>query len=139
MKQTVFGAYLYMTCLLILAILASRVMSSTISDTVDLRPSSRHVSATALVWFPTAKWLGPLRWWVPWKVQAIFAAAGRLLGLTPMMKKYISEEEFAEIQKRRVYERSFYNQESVLMLSRSLISWSDVSVQELSTALYRVR
>ncbi|KAJ8096621.1 hypothetical protein POJ06DRAFT_41633 [Lipomyces tetrasporus] len=41
MKQTVFGAYLYMTCLLILAILASPVMSSTISDTVDWRPSSR--------------------------------------------------------------------------------------------------
>ncbi|KAE8548872.1 hypothetical protein EYB25_009255 [Talaromyces marneffei] len=33
----------------------------------------QHVSATALVWFPTARWLGPLRWWVPWKVQAIFA------------------------------------------------------------------
>ncbi|KFY77714.1 hypothetical protein V499_02962 [Pseudogymnoascus sp. VKM F-103] len=62
---------------------------------------TQHVSATAMVWFPTATWLGPLRWWVPWKVQALFAAAGRLMGLTPMMKRYTSDEEFAEIQKTK--------------------------------------
>ncbi|KFY49255.1 hypothetical protein V495_00636 [Pseudogymnoascus sp. VKM F-4514 (FW-929)] len=62
---------------------------------------TQHVSATAMIWFPTATWLGPLRWWVPWKVQALFAAAGRLIGLTPMMKRYTSEEEFAEIQKTK--------------------------------------
>ncbi|GAM41091.1 hypothetical protein TCE0_041f13952 [Talaromyces pinophilus] len=60
---------------------------------------TQHVAATALVWFPTATWLGPLRWWVPWKVQAGFALAGRLLGLTPTMKKYTSDEEFAAFQK----------------------------------------
>ncbi|KAF2708234.1 hypothetical protein K504DRAFT_334527, partial [Pleomassaria siparia CBS 279.74] len=41
---------------------------------------SRHASATALVMFPTAWWLGPLRWWVPWKFQAGMALFGRLLG-----------------------------------------------------------
>ena len=54
-----------------------------------------------MIWFPTATWLGALRWWVPWKVQALFATVGRFVGLTPMMKRYTSEEEFAEIQKAK--------------------------------------
>jgi hypothetical protein len=32
-------------------------------------------------------------------MQAGFALAGRLLGLTPTMKRYTSEEELAEFQK----------------------------------------
>jgi hypothetical protein len=58
---------------------------------------SRHVSSSALVWLPTMTWLGPLRWWVPWKVQALFAVLGRLGGLTPMMDKYTSKEDWAEL------------------------------------------
>lgn len=54
-----------------------------------------------MVWFPTTTWLGALRWWLPWKMQAAFALVGRLMGLTPMMKRYTSEEEFAEIERAK--------------------------------------
>ncbi|KAK4903460.1 hypothetical protein LTR27_000391 [Elasticomyces elasticus] len=40
----------------------------------------QHVSASALVWFPRATWLGPLRWWVPWKIQAGLAGLAGMLG-----------------------------------------------------------
>ncbi|KAF2027518.1 hypothetical protein EK21DRAFT_71764 [Setomelanomma holmii] len=30
----------------------------------------QHATASALVLFPTAWWLGPLRWWVPWELRA---------------------------------------------------------------------
>jgi len=56
----------------------------------------QHVSATALVWFPTVTWLGPLRWWVPWKMQAFFAMVARLVGRTPLMEKYTPKEEWAK-------------------------------------------
>ncbi|KFY75677.1 hypothetical protein V499_04351 [Pseudogymnoascus sp. VKM F-103] len=59
----------------------------------------QHVSSTALVWFPTATWLGPLRWWMPWKIQALFAAVGRLGRLTPAMEKYTSKEDWGVIQR----------------------------------------
>ena len=62
---------------------------------------NRHVSATALVWFPTAKFLGPLRWWVPWKVQGAFAAAARLLGYQPLLEKYTPAAEWAKIQQAK--------------------------------------
>ncbi|OCK73577.1 hypothetical protein K432DRAFT_438272 [Lepidopterella palustris CBS 459.81] len=48
----------------------------------------QHVSATALVWFPTVRFLGPLRWWIPWKIQGAFAGIARLLGYTPLLEKY---------------------------------------------------
>ncbi|KAF2810503.1 uncharacterized protein BDZ99DRAFT_463077 [Mytilinidion resinicola] len=54
----------------------------------------QHVSATALVWFPTATWLGPLRWWVPWKMQAGFAQVARWCGYTPLTEKYTPKEEW---------------------------------------------
>lgn len=56
----------------------------------------QHVSATALVWFPTATWLGPLRWWVPWKMQGLFAMVARLVGRTPLMERYTPKEEWAK-------------------------------------------
>jgi len=62
---------------------------------------NRHVSATALVWFPTAKFLGPLRWWVPWKVQGAFAAVARLLGYQPLLEKYTPAAEWAKIQQAK--------------------------------------
>lgn len=61
----------------------------------------QHVSATALVWFPTAKFLGPLRWWVPWKVQGAFAAVARLLGYQPLLEKYTPAAEWAKIQQAK--------------------------------------
>ena len=63
--------------------------------------SHRHVSASALVWFPKATWLGPLRWWVPWKVQAFFATAARLMGLAPIMERYVDKEDWEAIQKAK--------------------------------------
>jgi len=58
----------------------------------------RHVTATAMVWFPTATWLGPLRWWVPWKMQAAFAAVARLFGKKPAMKAYTDAEHWEALQ-----------------------------------------
>ncbi|KAE9379686.1 hypothetical protein N431DRAFT_527040 [Stipitochalara longipes BDJ] len=63
---------------------------------------TQHISASTLVWFPTATWLGPLRWWVPWKVQALFATMGRLMGLTPMMERYTSKVDLEAIQKAKI-------------------------------------
>jgi hypothetical protein len=44
---------------------------------------------------------GPLRWWVPWKLQAFFAAMGRLMGLTPVMQKYTSKADMEAIWKAK--------------------------------------
>jgi hypothetical protein len=46
-------------------------------------------------------WLGPLRWWVPWKLQAFFAAMGRLMGFTPVMEKYTSKADMEAIRKAK--------------------------------------
>lgn len=56
----------------------------------------RHASASALVVFPTAWWLGPLRWWVPWVVQAGVARVGRLAGYRALMERYTGKEEWDE-------------------------------------------
>ncbi|KIM96174.1 hypothetical protein OIDMADRAFT_33556 [Oidiodendron maius Zn] len=58
----------------------------------------QHNSSTTSVWFPTVTWLGPLRWWVPWVVQASFAAVGRLAGMAPVMEKYTSKEDWEMIR-----------------------------------------
>ncbi|KAF2116528.1 hypothetical protein BDV96DRAFT_28095 [Lophiotrema nucula] len=54
----------------------------------------QHASATALVWFPRQKWLGPLRWWVPWKIQGGFAAVGKMFGYKALLEKYTPKEEW---------------------------------------------
>ncbi|KAF3046092.1 hypothetical protein E8E12_011010 [Didymella heteroderae] len=56
----------------------------------------QHASASAPVVFPTAWWLGPLRWWVPWTVQKGIAGVGRLCGYKALMQKYTGEEEWEE-------------------------------------------
>ena len=38
-----------------------------------------------------------LRWWVPWMVQAVFARVARLMGLTHMIEKYTSKEDWEAI------------------------------------------
>jgi hypothetical protein len=45
---------------------------------------SQHVTATAIVMFPRAWWLGPLRWMVPWAVQGTLAWVARGLGYVPL-------------------------------------------------------
>lgn len=50
---------------------------------------TQHVSATALVVFPKAWWLGPLRWWLPWMLQGGIAALARLLGYKPLRDEFI--------------------------------------------------
>jgi hypothetical protein len=57
---------------------------------------NRHASETALVLFPTAWWLGPLRWWVPWRLQGAIAMVGRLLGYRALMEKYTPKEDWYE-------------------------------------------
>jgi hypothetical protein len=59
----------------------------------------RHASASALVLFPTAWWLGPLRWWVPWQLQGAIAWVGRCCGYRALMKKYTKEEDWEEYVK----------------------------------------
>ena len=54
----------------------------------------RHDAATAIVVFPTAKWLGPLRWWLPWKLQAAIAGIGRLTGVRGVQKEYTTDEDW---------------------------------------------
>lgn len=61
---------------------------------------NRHVSATALVWFPRAWFLGPLRWWIPYQFQALCALMARCAGMKPLIEKYMSENEWEEVQER---------------------------------------
>ncbi|KAH7090492.1 hypothetical protein FB567DRAFT_292954 [Paraphoma chrysanthemicola] len=59
----------------------------------------QHATASALVLFPTAWWLGPLRWWVPWKLQGLIAWVGKGCGYTALMREYTSEEDWEEFFK----------------------------------------
>ncbi|KAH7122371.1 hypothetical protein B0J11DRAFT_336946 [Dendryphion nanum] len=61
----------------------------------------QHISATALVWFPGAWWLGPLRWWVPYQVQAGFAGLARLLGYRPLLEEYTPKEHWGKYLKMK--------------------------------------
>ena len=51
-----------------------------------------------MVWFPTTWFLGPLRWWVPWKIQAALAGVARLVGKMPAMQKYTAKEDWEAFQ-----------------------------------------
>jgi len=61
--------------------------------------SFRHVTDTALVMYPTASWLGPLRWWIPCVAQAAFATVARMMGRTPLMERYTPEAEWKKLQR----------------------------------------
>ena len=52
------------------------------------------------MWFPRAWFLGPLRWWIPYQFQAVCAVMARWSGMKPLIKKYMSEEEWEEVQER---------------------------------------
>lgn len=56
----------------------------------------QHATASALVVFPTAWWLGPLRWWVPWMLQAGVSGVGRLFGYKALMEEYTGKEDWEE-------------------------------------------
>lgn len=45
-----------------------------------------------MIMLPKASFLGPLRWWIPWKFQAGIAAIGRLRGYRALMEKYTPKE-----------------------------------------------
>jgi len=49
-----------------------------------------------MVMFPTAWWLGPLRWWIPWKFQGAIAWVGRGMGYRPLMREYMGVREWEE-------------------------------------------
>ncbi|KAF2103825.1 hypothetical protein NA57DRAFT_50692 [Rhizodiscina lignyota] len=59
----------------------------------------QHVTQSAMVMLPSAWWLGPLRWWIPWQLQRIGAAIARLCGYKPWMKRYTTEEDFKILAK----------------------------------------
>jgi hypothetical protein len=46
--------------------------------------------------FPTARWLGPLRWWVPWALQSAIATVGMWCGYRPLMEEYTPREDWEE-------------------------------------------
>jgi hypothetical protein len=56
----------------------------------------RHASASAMIMFPTAWWLGPLRWWVPWSIQAAVTKVAKLAGYRALMENYTPKEEWEE-------------------------------------------
>ncbi|KAF2741169.1 hypothetical protein EJ04DRAFT_548110 [Polyplosphaeria fusca] len=56
--------------------------------------TAQHASATALVWFPRVKWLGPLRWWLPWKFQGGIAWVAKMMGYRALLKEYTPKEEW---------------------------------------------
>jgi hypothetical protein len=58
-------------------------------------------TATIMLIFPTASWLGPLRWWVPWKLQAFIAAIARWTGTESIMEEYTDKEDWERIQKAK--------------------------------------
>ncbi|EXJ56785.1 hypothetical protein A1O7_07129 [Cladophialophora yegresii CBS 114405] len=56
----------------------------------------QHFSATALIMFPGLWILGPLRWWIPWVVQSICAYLALWMGYTPLLEKYMSQEDWED-------------------------------------------
>jgi hypothetical protein len=62
----------------------------------------RHVSASALIFLPKIWPLGPLRWFLPWLLQAFFAHIGMLFGYKPLLREYMTAEEWesADVQER---------------------------------------
>ncbi|KEF63752.1 uncharacterized protein A1O9_01730 [Exophiala aquamarina CBS 119918] len=60
----------------------------------------QHVAATAMVIFSGAWFLGPLRWWVPWKLQALGATIAQWRGKKTLMQQYLSKEEWEDVQSR---------------------------------------
>ncbi|KAK4938608.1 hypothetical protein LTR10_020959 [Elasticomyces elasticus] len=63
---------------------------------------TQHVSDTALVWFPRAWFLGPLRWWIPLQMQAACATIATWQGMKPLMRQYLSAEDWKEAQRRMI-------------------------------------
>ncbi|MCJ1341510.1 hypothetical protein MMC09_006806 [Bachmanniomyces sp. S44760] len=57
-----------------------------------------EVSATTLIWFPKANWLGSLRWMMPFALERSFAAVGKMLGYEAVMEKYTLPEDWAKYQ-----------------------------------------
>jgi hypothetical protein len=55
--------------------------------------------------FPTAWWLGPLRWYIPWKAQAGLAWLGGCVGYKPIMKDYTDEGVWKEfVRGKRIWQ-----------------------------------
>ncbi|KAF4556983.1 Hypothetical protein D9617_1g088650 [Elsinoe fawcettii] len=52
----------------------------------------QHVTDSPLVMFPTAHFFGPLRWWVPLKLQAAAAWVATQMGYSPRLEKYDKDE-----------------------------------------------
>ena len=45
--------------------------------------------------FPSATWMGSLRWQIPWLLQAGVAHVASYFGYTPEIKKYMLDEKKA--------------------------------------------
>lgn len=53
--------------------------------------------------FPKLWFLGPLRWWIPWVLQAFLAVVATWMGRKPLMQKYMTKQDWED---ERVQERS---------------------------------
>lgn len=53
-----------------------------------------------MVMFPGAWFLGPLRWWVPLKLQALGSSIGGWMGRKTLIQRYLSKEDWEEAQPR---------------------------------------
>lgn len=49
-----------------------------------------------MVILPTWWFLGPLRWWVPYKLQEALATFARWQGKTALLEKYIGKDNFEQ-------------------------------------------
>ena len=54
----------------------------------------RHESESCVVMFPGAWWLGPLRWWIPWKIQAFLSRIAEWQGKHGLMKEYVASDDW---------------------------------------------
>lgn len=111
-----FNSCYFSTYWLVIILNADRVSRN--SDCWWEKHFNRHVTGSALVMLPTWKFLGPLRWWLPWKLQAAFSYVARLMGKAPckcfmkrdfpppcancetlVMEKYTDKEAWNELQR----------------------------------------
>ncbi|KAI9739841.1 MAG: hypothetical protein M1818_004897 [Claussenomyces sp. TS43310] len=61
----------------------------------------QHATATAMVWFPRAWFLGPIRWWLPYQIQTAFAGVARLMGKESLIRKYTSDDDWKKLQEAK--------------------------------------
>ncbi|KAH8645504.1 hypothetical protein BX600DRAFT_534511 [Xylariales sp. PMI_506] len=62
---------------------------------------NQHESESTAVIFPGAWWLGPLRWFIPWALQATIAAIARWQGKKGLVEEYVRPEDWKAYNERK--------------------------------------